>query len=67
MLSPTQAWSKMTRLLDDVVVNDLDDMIDNMIDKNPQLLRRLNFKNESVANKINERIRGGRISFADLF
>ena len=58
--------SRLAGLMDKVVNNNLSDIIDSMIDKDPRLLSRLNFGNRQVASHLIDRLKGGKIKLTDL-
>lgn len=68
-VSPTIKLSRLTGLFDKVLtseVNSLDDLIDDMLRKDPKLLCRLNFKNPQVKKKVRKLLNDGSIKLADL-
>jgi hypothetical protein len=57
---------KMARLMDKIVSNDLENMIDSMIKKDPRILCRLNLKNKQVSMILNKKINDGSVHPFDL-
>ena len=68
-VSPTIKLSRLTGLFNKVLTsedNSLDDLIDDMLRKDPKLLCRLNFKNPQVKKKVRKLLNDGIIKLADL-
>lgn len=68
-VSPTIKLSRLTGLFNKVLTSEtssLDDLIDDMLRKDPRLLCRLNFKNPQVKKKVRKLLDDGIIKLADL-
>ena len=56
----------MVQLMDKIISKDLEVTIDEMINKDPRMLCRLNLKNPQVAEILNQRIASGQLHPFDL-
>jgi len=57
---------KMVQLMDKIVSDDLENMINSMIKKDPRILCRLNLKNKQVSAILNKKINDGSLHPFDL-
>lgn len=67
-VNPTVKLTRLSGLCDKILMmqDQLDDLIDRMVRKDPKLLCRLNFKNPRVKEKIQSLLDQGVINLADL-
>jgi antitoxin component of RelBE/YafQ-DinJ toxin-antitoxin module len=66
ILPAERKFVKMVQLMDKIVSNDLEVTIDEMINKDPRMLCRLNLKNPQVAQILNKKIAQGEVHPFDL-
>jgi len=65
-IDPRTKFFRLVGLVDKVVSGNLPNIIDSMIEKDPKLLCRLNFKNKEVASQIIDRLKDGKIRLTDI-
>ena len=56
----------MKRLFGKVVNSELDELVDDMVERNPQLLCRLNFESPKVSSLVKAKIDAKEVHFGDL-
>jgi len=66
ILPRERKFVKMVQLMDKIVSDDLENMINSMIKKDPRILCRLNLKNKQVSVILNRKINEGSLNPFDL-
>ena len=66
ILPAERKFVKMVQLMDKIVSDDLENMIDAMMKRDPRILCRLNLRNKQVAAILNKKINNGSLNPFDL-
>ena len=66
ILPAERKFVKMVELMDKIVSDDLENMIDSMIKRDPRILCRLNLRNKQVSVILNKKINDGSLHPFDL-
>jgi len=66
ILPSERKFVRMVQLMDTIISDDIENVINSMVDRDPRLVCRLNFKNKEVSRIIRKKINSGDISPFDL-